>query len=45
MYIEIYTVIRWLFYTPLQIAEATNSILEIHSELSDALKDIKEFTG
>lgn len=29
----------------LQIAKATDTILEIDSDLADALEDIKEYTG
>ena len=33
------------FFCPFQIAKATDSLLEVDSELADALEDIKEYTG
>ena len=32
-------------FCPFQITKATDSLLEVDSELADALEDIKEYTG
>ena len=32
-------------FGPFQITKATDSLLEVDSELADALEDIKEYTG
>ena len=32
-------------FCPFQIAKATDSLLEVDSELADALEDIKQYTG
>ena len=32
-------------FCPFQISKATDSLLEVDSELADALEDIKEYTG
>ena len=34
-----------LSFSLLQIAKATDTILEVDSELAEALEDIKEYTG